>query len=195
MLDNTKYINTIQAIEPSTAYIMNRMLTNVLKSGGTASGMAPKGDIEAAAKTGTTSDYKDYTFAGLTPYYVTALWWGCDKPTSLYELGSAGRSGKPIQQVWKNLMEELQADKEAAEFPMPDGVVARQFDTSTGAIVSGGGATGYYTEDNMPDDSYVAETDPYAALAQQAAEGALTTDPAADPAAAAAATDGTTPAA
>ena len=194
VLDNTKYINTIQAIEPSTAYIMNRMLTNVLKSGGTASGMAPQGDIEAAAKTGTTSDYKDYTFAGLTPYYVTALWWGCDKPTSLYELGSAGRSGKPIQQVWKNLMEELQADKEAAEFPMPDGVVARQFDTSTGAIVSGGGATGYYTEDNMPDDSYVAETDPYAALAQQAAEGALTTDPATDPAAAAA-TDTTTPAA
>lgn len=186
VLDNTKYINTIQAIDPTTAYIMNRMMTNVLKSGGTASGMAPEGDIEAAAKTGTTSDYKDYTFAGMTPYYVTALWWGCDKPTSLYELGSAGRNGKPIQQVWKNLMEELQADKEAAEFPMPDGVVTKQFDTSTGAIVSSGGATGYYTEDNLPNDSYTsAENDPYAALAQQAAEGAQTGDAAAsDPAAA-----------
>lgn len=184
VLDNTKYINTIQAIDPTTAYIMNRMMTNVLKSVGTASGMAPEGDIEAAAKTGTTSDYKDYTFAGMTPYYVTALWWGCDKPTSLYELGSAGRNGKPIQQVWKNLMEELQADKEAAEFPMPDGVVTKQFDTSTGAIVSGGGATGYYTEDNLPNDSYTsAENDPYAALAQQAAEGAQTGDAAAsDPA-------------
>lgn len=186
VLDNTKYINTIQAIDPTTAYIMNRMMTNVLKSGGTASGMAPEGDIEAAAKTGTTSDYKDYTFVGMTPYYVTALWWGCDKPTSLYELGSAGRNGKPIQQVWKNLMEELQADKEAAEFPMPDGVVTKQFDTSTGAIVSGGGATGYYTEDNLPNDSYTsAENDPYAALAQQAAEGAQAGDAAAsDPAAA-----------
>ena len=177
VLDNTKYINTIQAIDPTTAYIMNRMMANVLKSGGTASGMAPEGDIEAVAKTGTTSDYKDYTFAGLTPYYVTALWWGCDKPTSLYELGRAGRSGKPIQLVWKSLMETLQADKEAAEFPMPDGVVAKQFDTSTGAIVSGGGATGYYTEDNLPDDSYsTPEVDPYAALAQQAAEGAQATD-------------------
>ena len=186
VLDNTKYINTIQAIDPTTAYIMNRMMTNVLKSVGTASGMAPEGDIEAAAKTGTTSDYKDYTFAGMTPYYVTALWWGCDKPTRLYELGSAGRNGKPIQQVWKNLMEELQADKEAAEFPMPDGVVTKQFDTSTGAIVSGGGATGYYTEDNLPNDSYTsAENDPYAALAQQAAEGAQTGDAAAsDPPAA-----------
>lgn len=180
VLDNTKYINTIQAIDPTTAYIMNRMMTNVLKSGGTASGMAPSGDIEAAAKTGTTSDYKDYTFAGMTPYYVTALWWGCDKPTSMYELGTAGRSGKPIQQVWKNLMEELQADKEAAEFPMPDGVVTRQFDTSTGAIVSGGGATGYYTEDNLPDDSYTTpEVDPYAELAQQAAEQAQSTEGAA----------------
>ncbi len=177
ILDNTKYINTIQAIDPTTAYIMNRMMTNVLKSGGTASGMAPAGDIEAAAKTGTTSNYKDYTFAGMTPYYVTALWWGCDKPTDMNALG--GTSGAPIQRLWKNLMEELQADKEAAEFPMPDGVVAKQFDTSSGAIVSGGGATGYYTEDNLPVSSYSAAEDPYAALAQAAAEGAQSTDPAA----------------
>ena len=179
VLDNTKYINTIQAIDSTTAYIMNRMMTNVLKSGGTASGMAPAGDIEAAAKTGTTSNYKDYTFAGMTPYYVTALWWGCDKPTDMSALGRAGRNGAPIQKVWKSLMEELQADKEAAEFPMPDGVVVKQFDTGSGAIVSGGGATGYYTEDNLPDSSYSIAEDPYAALAQAAAEGAQTTDPAA----------------
>lgn len=184
VLDNTKYINTIQAIEPTTAYIMNRMMANVLRSGGTASGMAPNSEgIEAVAKTGTTSNYKDYTFAGMTPYYVTALWWGFDRPTNMYDLG--GRNGSPIQRVWKSLMEELQADKEPAEFPMPDGVITRQFDTTTGAIVSGGGATGYYTEDNLPDDSYAApEVDPFAELAQQAAEGATAaTDPAAQPAA------------
>ena len=77
------------------------------------------------------------------------------------------------------MMEDLQADKEAAEFPMPDGVVTRQFDTGSGAIISGGGATGYYTEDNLPDSSYAsAEVDPFAELAQQAAEGA-TSEPAA----------------
>lgn len=172
VLDNTKYINTIQAIDPTTAYIMNRMMANVLRSGGTASGMAPDSEgIEAVAKTGTTSDYKDYTFAGLTPYYCTALWWGFDRPTNMYDLG--GRNGSPIQRVWKSLMEELQADKEPAEFPMPDGVITRQFDTTTGAIISGGGATGYYTEDNLPEDLASTE-DPYAALAQQAAEGAQT---------------------
>lgn len=186
VLDNTKYINTIQAIEPTTAYIMNRMMANVLRSGGTASGMAPNSEgIEAVAKTGTTSDYRDYTFAGLTPYYVTTMWWGCDRPTNMWDLGYEGRNASPIQRVWKAMMEDLQADKEAAEFPMPDGVVTRQFDTGTGAIVSGGGATGYYTEDNLPDDSYASlEVDPFAELAQQAAEGATAaTDPAAQPAA------------
>ena len=38
-LDNSKRISTTQAIKPSTATIMNRMLQNVLRSGGTASGM------------------------------------------------------------------------------------------------------------------------------------------------------------
>ena len=186
VLDNTKYINTIQAIDPTTAYIMNRMMANVLRSGGTASGMAPNSEgIEAVAKTGTTSDYRDYTFAGLTPYYVTTMWWGCDRPTNMWDLGYEGRNASPIHRVWKAMMEDLQADKEAAEFPMPDGVVTRQFDTGTGAIVSGGGATGYYTEDNLPDDSYASlEVDPFAELAQQAAEGATAaTDPAAQPAA------------
>ena len=180
VLDNTKYINTIQAIEPTTAYIMNRMMANVLRSGGTASGMAPNCEgIEAVAKTGTTSDYRDYTFAGLTPYYVTTMWWGCDRPTNMWDLGYEGRNASPIQRVWKAMMEDLQADKEAAEFPMPDGVVTRQFDTGSGAIISGGGATGYYTEDNLPDSSYAsAEVDPFAELAQQAAEGA-TSEPAA----------------
>lgn len=178
VLDNTKYINTIQAIDPSTAYIMNRMMMNVLKSGGTASGMAPNSEgIEAAAKTGTTSDYKDYTFAGMTPYYVTALWWGFDRPTDMSALGA--KTGSAIQKVWKNLMEDLQADKEPAEFPMPDNVITRQFDSTTGSIVSSGGLTGYYTEDNLPPDTLSPEEDPFAALAQQAAEGAQApTDPA-----------------
>lgn len=178
VLDNTKYINTIQAIDPSTAYIMNRMMMNVLKSGGTASGMAPNSEgIEAAAKTGTTSDYKDYTFAGMTPYYVTALWWGFDRPTDMSALGA--KTGSAIQKVWKNLMEDLQADKEPAEFPMPDNVITRQFDSTTGSIVSSGGLTGYYTEDNLPPDTLSPEEDPFAALAQQAADDAQApTDPA-----------------
>lgn len=174
ILDNNKYINTTQAISADTAYIMNRMMWNVLHSRkGTAYGKAPDGEMDSVAKTGTTSNYKDYTFAGLTPYYVTAIWWGCDRPTEMDTLGKAGRNASPIQYAWKALMENLQADLPVKEFAKGENVVEKHFDTSTGAIISSGGSVGYYTEDNLPDNSYtVSENDPYAALAQAAADAA-----------------------
>lgn len=174
ILDNNKYINTTQAISADTAYIMNRMMWNVLHSRkGTAYGKAPDGEMDSVAKTGTTSDYKDYTFAGLTPYYVTAIWWGCDRPTEMDTLGKAGKNASPIQYAWKALMEDLQADLPVKEFAKGENVVEKHFDTSTGAIISSGGSVGYYTEDNLPDNSYtISEDDPYAALAQAAADAA-----------------------
>lgn len=174
ILDNNKYINTTQAISADTAYIMNRMMWNVLHSSkGSAYGKAPDGEMDSVAKTGTTSNYKDYTFAGLTPYYVTAIWWGCDRPTDMNTLGKAGRNASPIQYAWKALMENLQADLPVKEFAKGENVVEKHFDTSTGAIISSGGSVGYYTEDNLPDNSYtVSEDDPYAALAQAAADAA-----------------------
>lgn len=174
ILDNNKYINTTQAISADTAYIMNRMMWNVLHSRkGTAYGKAPDGEMDSVAKTGTTSNYKDYTFAGLTPYYVTAIWWGCDRPTEMDTLGKAGRNASPIQYAWKALMENLQADLPVKEFAKGENVVEKHFDTSTGAIISSGGSVGYYTEDNLPDNSYtISEDDPYAALAQAAADAA-----------------------
>lgn len=174
ILDNNKYINTTQAISADTAYIMNRMMWNVLHSSkGTAYGKAPDGEMDSVAKTGTTSNYKDYTFAGLTPYYVTAIWWGCDRPTEMDTLGKAGKNASPIQYAWKALMEDLQADLPVKEFAKGENVVEKHFDTSTGAIISSGGSVGYYTEDNLPDNSYtISEDDPYAALAQAAADAA-----------------------
>ena len=183
ILDNNKYINTTQAISADTAYIMNRMMWNVLHSRkGTAYGKAPDGEMDSVAKTGTTSNYKDYTFAGLTPYYVTAIWWGCDRPTEMDTLGKAGKNASPIQYAWKALMEDLQADLPVKEFAKGENVVEKHFDTSTGAIISGGGSVGYYTEDNLPDNSYtISEDDPYAALAQAAADAAAAGDTTTEP--------------
>ncbi len=152
ILDNTRRVTTTQAIRPDTATIMNRLLYNVINtSAGTASGMAPdlENGLEAVGKTGTTSDDKDYTFAALTPYYVTAVWWGYDKPADMRANGAT--NGRPTQRFWKTLMEEIEKDLEYKEFPMAENVVQRHFDTSTGRIISSGGAIGYYTEDNMED--------------------------------------------
>lgn len=162
--DKTKYISTVQAIKPSTARIMNRMLYNVLHdSQGTAYNKAPAGEMEAVAKTGTTTDYKDYTFVGLTPYYVTAMWWGYDKPANMYDAGA--KTGEAMQKAWKGLLENVQADLPYKEFAECEDVVQRSFDPSTGRLVSGGGRVGYYTEDNLPDNN---TADPDAAYAQAA---------------------------
>ncbi len=73
-----------QALTPQTAYVMNRLLKNVLFSSvGTARGNYPNSNgMEAFGKTGTASDEKDLWFVGGTPYYVTAVWWGYDAPTT-----------------------------------------------------------------------------------------------------------------
>ena len=167
-LDNSKRVSTTQAIKPTTATIMNRLLQNVLTTG-TAAGMTPntENDLPAAAKTGTTSDYRDFTFAGLTPYFSMAVWWGYDQPQEMKVT-----SGKPTQVLWKQFCEEVLADAPYQDFPMAEGVEQMRYDTSTGSIVSGGGGVGYYTSDNLPESYAVDPLDPYAAAAQDAANAA-----------------------
>lgn len=148
-LDPAQDSYAVQAVSPQTAYIMNRLLRGVLTApGGTARGMAPAGEMEAAAKTGTTTDYRDFTFVGLTPYYVTAGWWGYDVPADLSRQGV--RTGKPLQTLWRDYMQQAQEGLPYLEFPVPEGVVARRYDPATGCLVPSGGAVGHYTEDNLP---------------------------------------------
>ncbi len=185
VLDMDKVTTTTQALEPETAVIMNRLLSNVWVSPGTANGMKPDTEgIDTVGKTGTTSDYKDYTFAGLSPYYSIAVWWGYDKPYSMWGVdGTRGNNGKPTQRAFKQLMEEIQADKPAKDFFWDDDVKAYQFSESTGAIVNSGGRTGYYTDDNLPDSSTASLlSDDTAALGQLTADD-LAQQAATDPAA------------
>ena len=132
-LDPAQDSYAVQAVSPQTAYIMNRLLRGVLTApGGTARGMAPAGEMEAAAKTGTTTDYRDFTFVGLTPYYVTAGWWGYDVPADLSQQGV--RTGKPLQTLWRDYMQQgcpiwnfscRRASLHAATTPPPDALSPR----------------------------------------------------------------------
>lgn len=151
-IDKTADVTVTQAISEETATIMNRLLRNVLTTG-TAKGQTPQaGGMDAVAKTGTATEMKSYTFVGLTPYYVTAVWWGCDKPTNMEDIGAAKNYGHETQYIWKQLMENIQGDLEYKDFPFSSNVITRSYCTVSGLLAGAGcpSATGYYTEDNLP---------------------------------------------
>ena len=145
-----------QALTPQTAYVMNRLLKNVLYSNvGTARGNYPNSSgMESFGKTGTASDERDLWFVGGTPYYVTAVWWGYDAPYDMTNTLSKDQAKtKTCVKAWKAYMEQVQADLPYKAFPTADGVVERAYCTQSGLLAGPNcpsRATGYYRADDLP---------------------------------------------
>lgn len=148
-----------QAISRESSFIMNRILSTVIKGGApgvspTAGGMMPKGEMDAVGKTGTTSDDNDRWFLGVTPYFSTAVWWGYDeKHDFITQRWPAGARNNPPIHVWKTLMEQRQETMEPISFPeKPEKVTEAAFCLSSGLLAGEGcprGPVGYYNE-NIP---------------------------------------------
>ena len=92
-----------QVIGEDTAYIMNKLLQNVVQNGtGTAAQMMRNGRfLPIAGKTGTTSDWYDLTFVGLNPQFVSAIWIGYPKNKRIQN-----HNAIKSPQVWKNAIGE-----------------------------------------------------------------------------------------
>ncbi len=157
-------VTTVQAVSPETGYIMNRLMYNVLRPGSfpggaspTAGGRLPENElgIDAVGKTGTTSEDNDRWFVGLTPDYVTTVWWGYDVKHKLGNWSAGARTNIPVN-TWKALMEATQTEANRKEFPaQPAAIEQARFCTITGDLAGPGcpgGYTGYYdtTEGHMP---------------------------------------------
>lgn len=72
-------IDQTVAISRSSAQLMTKMMENVVING-TGTKVTLKDKIDVAGKTGSTNSNKDLYFAGYTPYYVGACWFGYDEP-------------------------------------------------------------------------------------------------------------------
>ena len=77
LLENTK--ETRQVVKPSTGYIVTQLMTSVVKEGTGTAANFKQSNMPLAGKTGTTTDSKDLTFVGYTPYYVASIWYGYDR--------------------------------------------------------------------------------------------------------------------
>jgi len=169
-----------QALTPQTAYVMNRLLKNVLYSNvGTAGGRYPNSNgMESFGKTGTASDERDLWFVGGTPYYVTAVWWGYDAPYDMTKtLSKSQAKTRTCVAAWKAFMEQAQADLPYKAFPKSDGVVERSYCTQSGLLARGScpsTAVGFYRADDLPDVCNYAHSAPVLTIPEDTS--ALDTD-------------------
>lgn len=139
-----------RAISEDTASVMNRLLYEVVNGeGGTGKEAKLGNGITVIGKTGTTQDYYDLTFVGLTPYFIGGVWTGYDTPKSL-----PYRSIYDPDTIWKNVMVDIHKDLPAKDFELSDNVQALEYCTVSGLLKSSSCtsvATGYYKENAKPE--------------------------------------------
>ncbi len=104
----------VQVLDTDSAYVMNRLLQNVVQGEYQATARQLKGSWEnwqVFAKTGTTQTNNDVWLVGGTPQYVAASWFGYDENQ---ELTSAQTSA--ARNLWNKVMLELHKGLEPMNF-------------------------------------------------------------------------------
>jgi len=112
--------DAVRAVEPRNAFIMNRLLQEITRSGTAARAQAELKRPDLYGKTGTTNDAVDTWFAGYQPTVAAVVWMGYDAPKSLGDRETGGGLSLPI---WINFMETALKGVPVMEYPAPEGVV------------------------------------------------------------------------
>jgi penicillin-binding protein 1A len=116
--------NRRQITDPIAAFQMVNILQGVVQRG--TGGRAATGlNRPVAGKTGTTDDYKDAWFVGLTPDIVIAVWVGYDDPRTLRRPGEQGADvtgGRLAAPIFRDVMAAALQGSPAVPFRAPPGV-------------------------------------------------------------------------
>ena len=102
------------AISEELAYVMTYMLRGATKEkGGTALGLHRYGILannEIAAKTGTTQDYSDGWFMGLTPQLISGCWVGAEDRVVHFRNFEYGQGARMAMPIYGKYMSKIYAD-------------------------------------------------------------------------------------
>lgn len=105
-------------IKPETAYLMTYMLQGAVQEpGGTAEGLKRTSLVagnEIGAKTGTTSNYSDGWFMGVTQKLVAGVWVGGDDRSIHFRNLALGQGAKMAMPAYAKFMEKVYADQTLA---------------------------------------------------------------------------------
>jgi 1A family penicillin-binding protein len=135
-----------QVLDPRIAY----MLTNIMADNVARLPEFPlNGPLEldrpAAAKTGTTDDFRDNWTIGYTPQIVTAVWAGNNDNSPMQDVdGITGAAP-----IWHNFMEQVSAGTPVEDFVPPAGITFANVCGSNGGL-TGSGYQEVFMTDQMP---------------------------------------------
>jgi penicillin-binding protein 1B len=116
---------------PETTFLVTNMMRSVLNEGTGAAAREDGFKLDAAGKTGTTSDLRDAWFVGFTPDLLTVVWVGFDdnKPIGL----TGAQAALPI---WTAFMKRALAGHADHAFEVPGGVVFADIDRDNGKLAT-----------------------------------------------------------
>lgn len=124
--------------KPSTTRVMDRdtaAMTVLMMKGVIASGTGVRANIgrSAAAKTGTSDNFKDAWFIGFVPQITAGVWVGNDNNASMKGVAEVG----VCPRIWKDFMGKTLAGIPEQELPQPDNTVSVQICVDSGQLRSG----------------------------------------------------------
>jgi 1A family penicillin-binding protein len=122
-----------QIISPPHAYLITSILSdNEARTPAFGPNSVLKLSRPAAAKTGTTNDWRDNWTVGYTPDLVAGVWVGNSDNTPMARISGVAGAGP----IWHNFMEEALADTPPREFTRPEGIETIEICADSGTVPS-----------------------------------------------------------
>lgn len=115
----------VRVFSEETAFIMNRLLKQVVKEGGTGA-EAQIDNLDICGKTGTSEKFLNNWFVGMTPEYICAVWYEGEQELYL-------RNESVV--VFKEIMGNISYDKEA-KYPESPFVEKEEYCKKTGLLAN-----------------------------------------------------------
>ena len=126
-----KSVQTKEVLRPQVAYLINDILSD---NGARIPAFGADNKLQlsrlAAAKTGTTNDWRDAWTIGYTPQLVTGVWVGNSSGEPMKRVPGS-RGAAPI---WHDIMEKLLAPLPVVQFSEPEGLERVQICSSSGLL-------------------------------------------------------------
>lgn len=114
-------------VDQDTVAMTVSMMKGVITSG---TGVRANIGRPAAAKTGTSDNFKDAWFIGFVPQLVAGVWVGNDNNASMKGVAEVG----VCPRIWKDFMSKTLKDIPSLEFPRPENAVSVQICVDSGQL-------------------------------------------------------------